>query len=130
MGVSIFDEILPFRNCNIIDDNPVDQPIFIASAQDRAARVDLVIFASTDVIDHNVQLSLQVGGTVAIIGTVVVPAGAGYVGVPSVEAIAHLPLAAQGGVLVMAGDFLYAQTLEAVTATKQLTMVMLGGYLA
>lgn len=55
------------------------------------------------------------------------PAGAGYLGVPSVDLIPLLQVPAIDGIVIKPSDNLTVQLEVAVTAAKAITLVAMGG---
>ncbi len=127
MGVSVFDEQIPYTDFEKIDNAwGLSHITVIGNTNDRW-RLDTLILTSNDVVDHDVQLwSSYSGAAQSLIGTVSVPAGAGTTSLlPPVEAVAILlpgrgfvgeprdGLAIGPVVAVTAGKFIYATILGA-----------------
>jgi hypothetical protein len=106
-------------------DTTVAQQILAALAAD--ARVDSIICVSTDTVDRVVDLFYHTNANFQL-SSMTVPAGAGTGIIPSVDLMTNPIFAAQGGLVIRAGDSLQEAVETTITAAKQIGMVVLGGY--
>jgi hypothetical protein len=94
-----------------------------------AARADQITAINGDSIDHHAQVVLTSGGTPFALGSVTVPAGAGYLGVPNVDLLTPLLRSPQVGVVIPYDMDLGVQLEEAVTGSNVVAVTVLGGWL-
>ena len=92
-------------------------------------RVDAIVATSTDVVDHYLTLSYNNVTATGSLGTVKVPAGAGYGAVPAVDVIAGLPASIQTNLTFGLGSILYGFLDTAVTAAFEVDVTAVGGTL-
>lgn len=90
-------------------------------------RFDMVLAISTSVTDHDVRLEAYVAAVGYILGTVSVPAGAGYGVVPAVDLVAALIAAPNDGVVLPAGANLRGACAASLASGETLTLVCVGG---
>jgi hypothetical protein len=92
-------------------------------------RVDMVLATNGDAVDHVIDLYIRISGVNYPIGSVSVPAGSGFGGVPSVDILAGALPAGSAGLPLIDGATLYASMEVAITAPNQVTITALGGVL-
>ena len=128
MGLTQFEEHSAYIDLELIDNAQGTGNLNIYRAA-IPGRIDSLILASDDTVDHVLQLwAVQSGTPTALLGSVSVPAGSGTDGVlPSVDAI---PLVFPT-VLTFYFDNTYqlgVRVTVAVTAGKNLWVAAIGGY--
>lgn len=127
MGLSIFDEnIVLTRNLNCGNAQGTTANTLLA-ATDGGKRVDGILATSTDVVDHDFQIYVQVAGSNVLLGVFTVPTLAGTSGVPTFDVMAHLVAPLQSGFNLPATGVILMQALVAVTATKLVQFYLFGG---
>lgn len=130
MGLSIFDEHLPYFDLETITDAWGTAMVPVIGDQVQGVRLDQIILTNDDVIDHEIQLWGGYAGTpLSLMGTVNVPSLAGTDSAhPPVDAIAALPVLIAG--VAIAPHFSIAiGPLVAVTAGQHVYATVLGGYI-
>ena len=98
MGLSQFDEHNPWIDTETIDSGSSLTPNHFFGGQDRQQRIDAIILASDDTVDNLVAFWMDFDFTpTTLVGTVLVPAGAGTDGViPAIDAVPFLFAASLG----------------------------------
>src|SRR5260370_22008797 len=86
-------------------------------------RVDSILCTNSDVIDHYVAVYLNTPSATTRIGSVKVPAGAGFGAVPSVDLVSGLPVTNVLGLLIRATGLVALSMEVAVTAAFVVTAV-------
>lgn len=129
MGLSVFDENLPLcaQLVRTITQTTVAQSLLPVANQPR--RIDNIIIASTDTIDHIVDLYVVQSAVTTLLGSFNVPAGSGYLGVPAVDAIAKLVPTLAGGLVLPGLATLTVDTPVQVTISDLVAFTVLGGWL-
>jgi len=90
-------------------------------------RVDSILVSNRDGIAHVINLSLIVGSSRTQLGSVSVPAGAGYAGTPSVDILPTSLPATQVGLVVPGNYALNFNVSVAVVATFDMSVTAFGG---
>jgi hypothetical protein len=124
-------------------DGQSQKAVYVAGAN--GSKIVGLISASTDTAAHDVQLSINVGGTNTAgtvgggsnypLGTIAVAAGAGNsssvgsANLLSPVSLAGVPFDSDGNpyILLQSGDILVASSLVTVTAAKLITVSAIGG---
>jgi len=130
MALTVFDETEPYVYLQAVA--AVDTPTTpgLASGNTRTLRIDRLQISTDDTADVLVFLELDdQAGTIAQLGSLLIPAGAGFdPAVPSVDLLTSAGLAGVG--LAMRGDMRVRVNIpSALTATKTLWIVGLGGFI-
>ena len=127
MPLSIFDErsALVAGLQLILASGTSDNLIIDTGTQDR--RIDSIICTSTDTIDHDVQIKVNYTSGPQVIGSVHVPAGAGYGGVAAVEGMLTLSVSPIAGILLGPGSQLFVRALVPVTTALAVDVLVQGG---
>lgn len=92
------------------------------------ARCDQLAAVNADSIDHTVTVSITWFSSPVPIGSVLVPAGAGLLGVPPVNLLAPILFAPQAGIVIPIQGQLNVNMDVAVTGSNPVSVVALGGY--
>jgi len=92
-------------------------------------RWDVGIASSTAAADHDLRLDAYVGSVAFYLGTVSIPAGAGFTTVPAVDVIAELIKAPNDGIVLPASAILRATLAVTLGAGETLTVALAGGAL-
>lgn len=99
----------------------------LASSQFPDLRIDNILLTSSDTVTRVVDFWYNLSGVNYLIGSVSVPAGAGYAGVAAVDAMATLLLIGQIGLPMNSSAVLNWAVETTVTAAKVVQAVVLGG---
>lgn len=91
-------------------------------------RFDAARASSTAAADHDVRLSMLVNSVSYPLGSVTIPAGAGYTTVPAVDLIAALVTPPNDGIVLAGGSLLHAKLEVALGAGETITIACVGGY--
>jgi hypothetical protein len=126
MGLSKFDETSPF-NLNFTFASPGNSfKVDVLAPTEGRKRLDHVILANSDSIDHHIRFMLYLGALHTILGSFLVPHGAGQAGAATVDAVAVL--AAIGQELpVMYYPFVISVILEEAMTGGAVDISFLGG---
>ena len=129
MGLSVFDERAPMLGK--YDLLPADgtNNVVIHAVHATAARLDALIISNNDTIAHVISVSLRSGAAYYTVGTVSVPAGAGFAATLPVDAMATLAPASLGGLYIPPGFEVTVAAVVAVVATHYMYIVGMGGFL-
>ena len=120
MGFQVFDERM-LMDCHFVADDGTPTGIHnILFAPEYGARVDSFMVSSTDTIDHMIGLDVSYGGTVIQLGSINIPAGSGFAGVPPVDLLSPFVLPALACLLLAPTAGLHIELLVALSATKNL----------
>jgi hypothetical protein len=129
MGISVFDETIPWNTGTQVAAADTTTPKTIATATDRPLYVRQILATNSDAIPHVVEfLMFPNNGFAAELGAVTLPAGTGYAGAPAIDV---LPLLVGAGVgLVLATtEVVNAAMLVAITGAFKVDFLVLAGLL-
>lgn len=129
MGLAIFDESVAQNVAAGIGNGDGTNHINLWGSTPSFVRFDALIASNDDTVAHNLTVWLNINATQWSLGTVVIPSGAGFTNVPPVDLIANLPLAAIGGIVLGSFNQLLISVDVAVSATKLVHVIGLGGTL-
>jgi hypothetical protein len=120
VGFQAFDERQLLDLHFVADDGTPTGIHNLVFAPNLGARVDSLMVSSTDTIAHTIVLDTSYGGTVIQLGSLSIPAGSGFNGVPPVDLLTPFVLPALGCILLPATAGIHIELLVAVSATKNL----------
>lgn len=128
MGFQVYDEtaVLNLNRLIVPADGTALLPLVPAASVSR--RIDAILAANRDTIDHVINVQMTVGAVVTEIGSVTVPAGAGYAGVPTVDLLGSGFPATQAGVTLIGTSLIGVQLPVAVVATFDVSVTAVGGF--
>jgi len=127
MGVSIFDEKAAIVTGTNFAGAALATPQTITPFAQWNMRLDKLIVSSNDVIAHELTLEVRNDGAPAIVGTVHIPAGAGYSAAnPAIDLITQLPVLGDGLNFYNGGAFWVSDPV-AITLTFHITILSVGG---
>jgi hypothetical protein len=129
MGLSSFDENTAINSAQTLNAASGTGEVWLWDETPLPSRVDSLVGTTNDVIDHVIALRIDHGGGVQQLGSVTIPAGSGYGATPTVDLLAALPVALQGGLLLSYQDALKVQLEVAVTAAFVVDVLASGGRL-
>lgn len=127
MGLSTFEERVPFYQATAFTSADTTVAKQAAKLTTSPVRIDSILATNTDTIPHVIRLTLVVSSVNYLIGSVSVPAGAGTLGTPSVDALAGSLPVTQAGIVLDPLNSINAAMEVAVAATFAVTLVALGG---
>jgi len=90
-------------------------------------RWDAAFASSTAAIAHDLRLNAYVGAVAFYLGTVSIPAGAGFTNVPAVDVIAELVKSPNDGIVLPASAVLRASLAVTLGAGETITVACVGG---
>jgi len=127
MGLQVFDETQPINRADEWDsgNSPGSHNFTAGSVQ--TWRVDSIICVNNDVIDHTLGLLMQVNGNPAQLGTLTIPAGAGYTTGPATDVYAYFFGTRVIQLVLQPGDSFQFSIAEAVTGSNEVDLVIFGG---
>jgi len=129
MGTQQFSETMPLIDPFIFDNSSGIGQQYFGNATHRETRVDAILVGQNDTIDHVFNLFFDVAGLTVPLGSVNIPAGSGYLGLPMIDVLAAiLPVGSAGLALPSGTDFL-ASLDVAMTGSSTLSVLQLGGTL-
>lgn len=129
MGLTLFEESYPIVHGGVVVAADGTNAITVGPALAQPWRCDALFLTSDDTISHAVNICVLISPYVYFIGTVAVPAGAGFGVVPPVEAVALLGPASIAGWLFTPLASLALRMEVAVVATKHVNSLLYGGYI-
>jgi hypothetical protein len=127
MGLSTFDERAVYSVARLVVPADGTSLLPLVPAQTTDIRIDSILIGNRDGISHTVSLLATIGGVVAKVGSLVIPAGQGTNGTPCLDLMAGVLPAAQVGWTLKPGDLLGVQLSVAVAATFDVPIQALGG---
>ena len=127
MGLSFFDEQRPVQQVNKIDAAVGTALVVAWNEEPFPSRVDWIIVANSDVIPHVVDVWYNKSSYGVLVGSVSVPAGAGYGGSPSIDLLAAMMAVPFTGLLFDNNGSLSYSVEVAVTAAFTVTLLTIGG---
>ena len=129
MGFSIFDERELVNDSYYADSSTADAFYQIGGHSVFAERIDAFLLSSNSASDQIVEVGIKVGALTYPLGQVTVPALAGTIGVPVLDAVLALAPLALGAIIVQKGSgFMVRQTVT-LTGSDAILGVTIGGYL-
>jgi hypothetical protein len=129
MGWTIFDEAVPVTYGKIFAGAGLASMQAASPPAERNYRVDRIIFTSNDTIDHELTVDVNNDGQAVVVGTIHIPAGAGYsAAIPAVELFAELPYLGDGVAFWNGGNFRIMDAV-AISSTKSIQVCAIGGLL-
>lgn len=129
MSTQIFDEFAPFNGRQSWGNGDTGGSLTILSAQPTKCRIDRMVFSNSDVTDHSIIIRVNTAGGVSPLGTVTVPAGAGYVGVPPVDAVREILGEETDGLAFTATDQVVGEILDDPAGVTTVQCLWFGGLL-
>lgn len=128
MPTNKFAETVPFYG--VITIGPANTTTMVQSSPTAALqhRFDTIIASSTSVVDKYVTLEVYVGVTEFKLGSVNVPAGAGYLDIPAVNILAALFPTGFDGLVLPASALLRAAVHATLGAGEAVVLSLIGGY--
>lgn len=127
MPVGRYNETYPsYANISITAASSTN-PVQASPAVTVPHRWDAGFASSTAAAPHDLRLDAYVGAVAFYIGTVSIPAGAGFTTVPAVNVIAELVEAPNDGIVLPASAILRATLAVTLGAGETLTVALLGG---
>ena len=127
MTVSIFNEKVPYSFGKIFTLADLAAPVGAFPGVALATRIDQLIVASDDTVDHDLTLWITNDGNTTPVGTIRIPAGSGVaVATPAVELISSLPPLGDGCAFFNGGYFSLSDPV-AISAAKTLYVQAIGG---
>jgi hypothetical protein len=99
----------------------------ILSTANGPQRIDDIVLCSNDTAAVNFDLYLRIGSTSTFLGSVTVPAGAGFAGVPPILFFYQLNITDYMGLNLAGNMTLFGGCEATMTAAKTLTCTVFGG---
>lgn len=128
MGLSQFDERSPLLFWGQITAAELLAHEQIVPVEYSARRIDAILLTSTDTAARVIDLYVPQLGTDQIIGSVNVPAGSGYNGLPPVDMVAAIFAGSNGQLVLGPGQELLIGAETDLTAAKVVNAQVFGGY--
>jgi hypothetical protein len=128
MGLSQYDERSPAWQQGSLTIASGTTVVDMFTPTGSAVRVDAVLVSSTSLTPQIVDLWLTRYDGNGLVGSVSIPAGAGFAGVPIVDLIASIAPAAIGALVLLTGVGLGVGVEVALTGSDTLGVQVLGGY--
>ena len=127
MGLSTFDEQIPLNATKTLVNGMGTTYQTLVNPPSNNLRIDAILAANSDAIDHVLNIALFAGGDDFQIVSVNVPAGAGSGGVNPVDVLGSGPLPIQGGFVLWPGNSVDVQVEVAVVGGADVRITALGG---
>lgn len=127
MGISIFDETLADSNAIVFDDGNSPGTLTLTPNDKTLRRVDTILAANNDTIDHVVNLRINIAASFYWLGSVTVPAGTGFDGVPAIDLLAACVPVTQVGLNLFSFNYLEINVPVALNTGKGLWLTTFGG---
>lgn len=127
MGLSQFDEVQPLQQNLRADNSWGTTPTNTANIPVGRYRIDGILLTSNDVIAHDVDFYYATSGAVREIGSVAVPAGAGYGATPPIDALPLLLGTSTWQLVLPAGDLVLISFEVAITSGQFVDITFFGG---
>lgn len=127
MGISIFDETLADSNPVVFDDGNSPGVLTLTPNDKTLRRVDTILAVNNDTIDHEVSLRINIASAFYWLGSVVIPAGAGFAGTPSIDLLAACVPPTQLGLNLFSFNYLEVDCLVALSSGKGVWITAFGG---
>jgi len=129
VGLTRFDMVWPISHAQYFTDSDTTDSALLIESVDRPILIEHIFVSSNDSVDRVVQISQNVNGSAYPIGSITVPAGAGFGGVRCLDVIQHLVDPAIDGYVLKPGDSLRGAMEVTMTAGKVINFVSTGGEL-
>jgi len=127
MGFQVFDEKTLIGACITI--NAASGTAFqqLVGAAPTGSLIERIVLTQNDAIDHMVEIQKYIGTNQYQYGSVNVPAGAGYNGVPPVDFVASMPASMQNGIYLVLNYYVRVRVTTAMQGATVLTACYTGG---
>jgi hypothetical protein len=127
VGFSIFDERVAIQPAATFEsaDGVINETIIQGSRN--GVRLDSLQATNSDAIDHELGFQLNASGYAVEMGTVNIPAGAGFGGVPPVDIMAAIAPTQIGGIIITKDWSFVVENLVAVVFPNKVSVWAFGG---
>jgi hypothetical protein len=126
-GLAQFNEIAPYGTNVVLSNASGTSEVTLVSSNVARLRIDAIVCTNTDTVAHVLDIKLQYVAS-HVIGSVTIPAGAGYGAVPSIEVVQALNLPNVPGFILPATCFINVQLEVTLTSGKVVELCAIGGY--
>lgn len=129
MPNSIFNEERPVNYYVRLDDTQSETFVKLVETSDHCLRLDALLISNSDSIDHICEVYLNFNGPQLVVGTVNVPAGSGFSGVPPVDFCATSTPISLGGIVVSDYYDIYVFVRGVIGSATNIDFLAFGGRL-
>lgn len=123
-----FNETQPIAANGAINNGNGTSQVTALSVNQGPWRLDSLICTNTDTVAHNLLIYISIGISQTLLGSAIIPAGAGIAGAPGVDALALAMPSTQKGLAFNCPSTLAVATDVTVTSGKFIYWTLQGGY--